>query len=106
MRAEAMTIDDPMRQHVLDMLRRSTERGFEDAVRDFPMDAINRHAPNVAWTPWHLLEHLRVGLWDIVEYIRDGQHVSPKWPEEYWPAKDAQADAAAWNRTVEAFRAD
>ena len=101
-----MSADDAVRQHVLDHLRRTIERGFDDAVRDFPADAINRRPPNVDYTPWHLLEHLRVGLWDILAYIRDPQHVSPHWPDEYWPKKDDQADAAAWNTSVESFRAD
>ena len=101
-----MSADDPVRQQVVELLRRTTERAFEDAVRDFPMDAINRRPPNVEYTPWHLLEHVRVGLWDIVSYIRDQKHVSPKWPDDYWPEKNAQADPAAWNKTIESVRAD
>jgi hypothetical protein len=58
--------------------------GFEDAVAEFPADAINRRAPNVPYTPWHILEHLRITQWDILEYIRDSAHyLAPNWPEDY-----------------------
>jgi hypothetical protein len=101
-----MSADDALRQQVLDILRRTTEGRFEDAVRDFPIEAANRQPPNVDYTPWHLVEHLRVGQHDILEYIRNPRYVSPKWPDEYWPPKDQRADAAAWDQSLEAFRAD
>jgi hypothetical protein len=30
---------------------------------------------------WQLLEHIRIALWDILEFSRDAKHKSPKWPE-------------------------
>jgi hypothetical protein len=102
----AMSAGDPVREQVVELVRRATERGFEDAIKDFPMEAINRKAPNVPYTPWALIEHLRVGLWDILEYTKDGRHVSPKWPDEYWPPQDQEVDAATWDKTVASFRAD
>ena len=42
---------------------------FEDAVRDFPGAAMNERPPNVGYTPWHLLEHLRITQADILDYI-------------------------------------
>ncbi|HZT06573.1 MAG TPA: DinB family protein [Chloroflexota bacterium] len=101
-----MSREDTLRQHVLDHLARATDRGFEEAIRDFPLDAINARPPRVDYTPWHLVEHLRIGQWDILEYIRNPNHVSPKWPDEYWPKRDAVADAASWAQTIDRFRAD
>ena len=34
---------------------------FDEAVKDFPPEAINRYASDVTYTPWHLLEHIRAG---------------------------------------------
>jgi hypothetical protein len=53
-----------------------------------------------------LLEHLRIAQWDILEFSRDGRHVSPPFPEGYWPSGDAPPDEEAWERSVSAFRAD
>jgi hypothetical protein len=79
---------------------------FDAAVADFPLDAINRKPPNVPYSPWHLLEHIRLAQWDILEFIRNPAHISPDWPAGYWPLPDAQADAAQWQQTIAAFRAD
>ncbi len=80
---------------------------FDDAVADFPARAINERAPNVTYTPWHLVEHLRITQWDMLRYIEDPTgHVSPEWPIDYWPAPDATTDAAGFQRSVDSFRAD
>jgi hypothetical protein len=80
---------------------------FEEAVRDFPADAMNLCPPNVPYTPWHLLEHLRITQWDILEYIRDSNHyIAPDWPEDYWPERAATTTPEGWNATVEGFLSD
>ena len=67
---------------------------FDEAVADFPDDAINRRPPNVDYTPWHLLEHLRLTQADILDYVTNEAYVEPSWPADYWPARDADGDAA------------
>ncbi|HEY6058913.1 MAG TPA: DinB family protein [Candidatus Limnocylindrales bacterium] len=79
---------------------------FEDAVADFPDDAINVRAPNVEYTPWHLVEHLRITQWDILEYVRNPEHVSPEWPREYWPPRNALATVEQFGASVAGFLAD
>jgi hypothetical protein len=101
-----VSASDALREHVLDLLRRTLEARFEDAVRDFPAEFVNTNPPHVGYTPWHLIEHLRIGQWDIPEYVRSGTHVSPKWPEEYWPAKGEWTDFAGWTKSLDQFRAD
>jgi len=49
---------------------------------------------------------MRIAQWDILEFSRDAKHVSPEWPEGYWPAADGPASAAAWEASVAAFRRD
>ena len=103
-----MTGDRLQRELVVSLLRgTSAHMGFDEAVADMPDWAINAHAPNVSYTPWHIVEHLRITQWDILEYIRDAQgHVSPPWPVGYWPAPDAETDAVGLRRSVERFRTD
>lgn len=99
--------DDVMRQQLLALLRGgNAHMPFDAAVADFPMAYINTSAPNVPYTPWHLLEHVRIAQWDILEFIRNPDHVSPDWPEGYWPARDATTDEAGWQTTIDAFHAD
>ena len=80
---------------------------FETAVADFPAWAINERAPNVAYTPWHLVEHLRITQWDSLRYIQDPTgHVSPNWPTQYWPDPSSETDEAGFRQSCEGFLAD
>ncbi len=79
---------------------------FEQAVADFPDWAMNVRAPNVTYTPWQLLEHLRITQWDILEYVRTPGHESPDWPIGYWPAPDDTTTVNGFDSTIAAFQAD
>jgi hypothetical protein len=79
---------------------------FEEAVADFPDEAIDARPPNVGYTPWHLVEHLRITQLDILEYVRDPAWVSPDWPIGYWPSPDATATRAQFDDSVDRFLAD
>jgi hypothetical protein len=99
--------DRSLREHLLYLLRGGGAHiDFEKVVGEFPRGLINRKATGVPYTPWQLLEHMRIAQWDILEFSRDARHVSPAWPEGYWPAPNAEADAAAWEASAAAFRAD
>lgn len=99
--------DTTLRDQLLALLRGGNAHlGFDQAVADFPEAAMNQTPPHVPYTPWHLLEHLRIAQWDILEFMRNPDHVSPEWPTGYWPDRDATTDAAGWAATLDAFRAD
>ena len=79
---------------------------FEAATAEFHDDAINRRPPNVDYTAWHLVEHLRRTQHDMLEYIRDPAYVSPPWPSGYWPESTAETTPEGFRRSVEGFLAD
>jgi hypothetical protein len=102
-----MDTDKTVRAHVIALLDgHQAHMTFDNAVADFPPALINTCPPNVTYTPWHLIEHLRITQADILEYTRDPKYVSPEWPKGYWPSPDAQADMAMWNETIRQFRSD
>ncbi len=102
-----MNTDQTLRDELLFLLRGGhAHMPFAAAVADFPAEHYNTCPPNVPYTPWHLLEHLRITQADILEFIRNPDYVYLNWPEDYWPAGDAQADAAAWQRTIAGWQAD
>jgi hypothetical protein len=104
---EAMNADMELRKQMIDLLNGgNAHMGFADAVADFPVDRINTFPPKVPYSPWHLLEHIRIAQWDILEFVRDPGHVSPEWPVGYWPDSSETTDAAGWDKTIEAIQAD
>jgi DinB superfamily len=102
-----MDTDKALREHLLYVLRGGgAHADFDSVVTDFPFELINEKAANVPYTAWQLLEHMRIAQWDILEFSRNPQHVSPPWPEGYWPDGEKRADGKSWEKTVAAFRAD
>lgn len=79
---------------------------FDDAVSGFPMDRINERVPHGSYTVWQLLAHMRIAQWDILEFVRNPDHVSPDFPDGYWPRPNEIATPAMWQETVQRFRAD
>ena len=102
-----MNADKVVREQLLALLGGGNAHfGFDHAVAEFPLEHINTKPPNTGYTPWHLIEHIRLAQWDILEFIRNPDHVSPDWPQGYWPSQAEQADEAGWNETLASFRAD
>ena len=79
---------------------------FDKAIAGLPATLCGARPPGLPHTPWRLLEHMRIAQWDILEFTRNPRHVSPPWPEGYWPRTEAPPNAAAWNNSLRSFHAD
>ena len=102
-----MTRDEILRENLVALLTGEHARmAFERAVEEFPIARMNEPFPNAAYTPWHLLEHLRLAQEDILDFIRNPNYKERPWPEGYWPAKTKKGAAAAWKKTVDGFKKD
>ncbi len=113
MRAQKATAHAPgfehstLREHLLYLLRGGgAHLDFEKAIDGLPPELRNVKPSGLPFSAWGLLEHMRIAQWDILEFSRDAKHVSPSWPEGYWPGTDAPPSPEAWDRSVAAFRAD
>jgi hypothetical protein len=99
--------EDRLREHLLELLGGGhAHLNFDAAVAGLPPELRGTRPPRLPHTPWRLLEHMRIAQWDILRFCIDPHHVSPEFPEGYWPAGDAPPDPDAWDRSVAAFRAD
>jgi hypothetical protein len=99
-------MSNSLRQHVLYLLRGGGAHvNFETAIGNLPAALRGKKPRGATHTPWQILEHLRIAQWDILEFSINPQHVSPDFPAGYWPATAAPPSAAAWARSVRAFRA-
>ena len=78
----------------------------EEMIRSFPAGLAGTRVGTIPHTPWRLLEHLRIAQWDILEFSRDPNHISPSFPDGYWPAGDLPSTAGSWDETVAAFCRD
>jgi hypothetical protein len=102
-----MDTETALREQLDDLLRGgNAHMPFEEAVADFPAASMNTRFPNGTYTPWHLLEHLRLAQWDILDFICNPAYQEQHWPEDYWPSQDQEATRQDWDRTIEGFQAD
>jgi hypothetical protein len=99
--------DKVLREQLLALLRGgNAHMGFDAAVADFPVDALNTPVPQGTYLVWHLLEHMRIVQWDILEFVRNPDYVSPDFPVGYWPPPGAKATATVWEKIIKRFRGD
>ena len=99
--------DQSLRDHVIYLLQDGgAHLDFETAIAGLPSELWGAKVAGVEHTPWRLLEHMRICQWDILEFSRNPDHVSPQFPVGYWPASDEPPDDFAWDKSVQSFRED
>jgi hypothetical protein len=102
-----MASDQSLREHLLELLRSGhAHLDFEKAIAGLPVELRGAKPPGLPHTPWRLIEHMRIAQWDILRFSIDPKHISPEFPDGYWPKGDAPPDVNAWDQSVAAFRAD
>ncbi len=93
--------------HVHEVLRGGHAHAtFDVVIADWPAKLRGVRPEGAPHTAWQLLEHLRICQSDILEFSRRADHVSPEFPAGYWPGTEAPPDAAAWDASIAAFKAD
>lgn len=102
-----MKTAEPLRQHLINLLTKAEAHiDLRSALEEYPAELRGRKPKGAPHTPWQLLEHMRIAQWDILEFSLSAKHVSPKWPEGYWPKGEAPPDPKAWGESVRQFLAD
>jgi hypothetical protein len=98
---------DILRNHLVDLLvGRNAHVDIESALKGLPAKLRGAKPKGSPHTLWQLLEHIRIAQWDILEFSRNKKHVSPPWPEGYWPKTDAPPSPAAWSKSLKQVRDD
>ena len=80
--------------------------GFDRAVDGIAPEFRGRAPAGLPYSPWQLLEHLRLAQEDILDFCRNPDYRERRWPNDYWPASAEPPDAKAWDRSVAAVRSD
>ena len=100
-------MNDPVREQIINLLKGGQAHlTLDDTLKGFPEKLRGVKPPGAPHSAWQLLEHLRIAQWDILEFSRDAKHVSPKWPEGYWPTSDKPPTDAQWKKSISAIKKD
>ena len=79
---------------------------LDKALENIPFSLSGERPGNLPYSIWQITEHIRIAQWDILEFSRNSKHVSPKWPEGYWPKPAAAKSEDAWEKCVQQIQAD
>jgi uncharacterized damage-inducible protein DinB len=79
---------------------------FDAVVNGLPAALRGRTPPGLPYSPWQLVEHLRLAQHDILDFCRNPAYEEMQWPEDYWPREPAPPSDAAWEESLTAFRRD
>lgn len=80
--------------------------GFDKVVRDLPRKLQGQVPPGLPYSPWQLLEHLRLTQEDILDFCLNPAYKERRWPDDYWPKDPSPPSAGAWAKSVAGFRED
>jgi hypothetical protein len=96
-----------LRDHVAKLLDwQEAHVGFDKAVADLAEPLRGRVPQGLPYSPWQLVEHLRITQHDILDFCRNPAYRELSWPDDYWPRSPAPPSGSAWDESVRRFRED
>jgi hypothetical protein len=102
-----VTQDQALRKHLLYFLEGGgAHLDFDSVIKGWPVKLRGVKPKGLPHTAWQILEHMRIAQWDILEFSRNPEHVSPDFPAGYWPRTQSPPNRTVWDSSVRAFRAD
>ena len=103
---EIMTDDSIRTQLVAALGWKDAHLGFDAAIEGIPAEARGSRPAHVPYSPWQLLEHLRIAQHDILDFCLNAGYQELTWPADYWPSSPEPPDAHAWEESIRRFRED
>jgi DinB family protein len=79
---------------------------FDKVVSGLPRKVQGQVPAGLPYSPWQLLEHLRLTQHDILDFCLNPAYKELRWPEDYWPKDASPPSADAWDKSVAGFRED
>ena len=97
----------PLREHLARLLEwEDAHANFSFAVADLPKGLRGKQPSGLPYSPWQLLEHLRITQHDILDFCVNPNYQEMEWPKDYWPPSAEPPSAEAWNESILAFERD
>jgi hypothetical protein len=93
-------------QHIKLLSWEDAHVGFDAAVADLPPRLRGTAPAGLPYSPWQLVEHLRITQHDILDFCRNPAYQEMSWPKDYWPPGASPPSPAAWDASIEQFRRD
>jgi hypothetical protein len=102
-----MATPGSLREHLAKLLSwEDAHPSFDSAVRDLPEALHGTQPTGLPYSPWQLLEHLRITQHDILDFCLNPEYRELHWPDDYWPPQVSPPGPGAWVDSIEHFKRD
>jgi uncharacterized damage-inducible protein DinB len=96
-----------VREHLARLLEwEDAHANFSSSVADLPEALRGEQPPGLPYSPWQLLEHLRITQHDILDFCVNPDYQELSWPKDYWPPSVEPPSRSAWSESIRAFERD
>ena len=100
-------VETSLREQVAKLLSwEDAHVSFDAAVADLPAALRSMKPAGLPYSPWQLLEHLRITQHDILDFCRNPAYSELTWPDDYWPRAAGPSSPTAWDDCVAQFQRD
>lgn len=102
-----MPDESPLRKQIARALEwGEAHASFESAVEGLPPELRGRAPSGLPYSPWQLVEHIRITQADILEFSVASTYAEKAWPKDYWPASADPPSPKAWDDSIAAVKRD
>jgi uncharacterized damage-inducible protein DinB len=102
-----MTTASSLREQVARLLDwEDAHVSFGSAVAGLSEALRGKQRAGLPYSPWQLVEHLRITQHDILDFCINPKYKELSWPKDYWPRSAAPENTAAWTESIRAFELD
>jgi hypothetical protein len=97
----------PLRDHLVGLLEwEDAHTSFDSAVANLPGRLRGQQPAGLPYSPWSLVEHLRITQHDILDFCVNPKYQELRWPDDYWPQSPMPGSGAAWDDSIKQFQRD
>jgi hypothetical protein len=96
-----------LRDHLVRLLEwEDAHVSFDAAVDNLPEKLRGQQPVGLPYSPWSLVEHLRITQHDILDFCVNSDYRELRWPDDYWPRSSVPGSTGAWDESIQQFRRD
>ena len=100
-------MDTALRDHLARALGwAEAHMSLDDAAADLAEPLRGLVPAGLPYSPWQLIEHIRITQHDILDFCRNPKYEEITWPDDYWPKSPAPPSSGAWDASVRRIRED
>jgi len=101
-----MVPDQQIRDQLTKLIRSGQAfKSLPEVLQGISAAVAEKRIADVPYTLWQLIEHLRIALYDILDFSRNPDYKSPQWPAGYWPQEDKPANQEALDKSIQSILA-